>query len=378
MQEALRAAMAETDPASLGAATRMRKRFAPEVAAWALAQAGLRRQARTKFSRAEEMLFTRAGLEQATREPVASWRAQRLVEAGIGRVVDLGCGIGADAMAFAAAGLDVLAVDADPETVEAASANLALVGAGPAVLARAEDVEIPDGAAVFLDPARRNERGRTWDVAAFSPPWDFVTAHLASSRVVVVKAGPGLPRQYIPEAVEACWVSHAGSVVEVSLWNRHPPGPRAVLLGEAVTEVGPGSPARPLPVAPVGKFVHEPDGAVIRAGLMEAIAPERARWLLAGSVAYLSSDEPLASPLARSFEVLEVLDWDVPAVRRWLREHRIGTVEIKVRAIDVDPAALRRDLRPKGPGHVTLILAKTLAGARMIACRRISPTASGL
>lgn len=378
MQEALRAAMAETDPTSLGAATRLRKSFPPELAAWALTQAGLRRQARAKFSRAGQMLFTRAGLEQATREPVAAWRAQRLREAGVRQVVDLGCGIGADAMAFAAAGLDVLAVDADPETVEVASANLALVGAAPAVRARAEDIDIPQEAAVFVDPARRTQKGRTWDVAAFSPSWDFVTGHLASSRTVVVKAGPGLPRHLIPEAVEACWVSHAGSVVEVSLWNRRPAGTRTVLLGATTTEVGAESPTQALAVGPVGKFIHEPDGAVIRAGLMESIAPDKGRWLLADSVAYLSSDEPLASSLASSFEVLEVLDWDIPAMRRWLRTHRIGTVEIKVRAIEVDPAALRRELRPKGPGQVTLILTRTMDGARMIACRRRGRTASGL
>ncbi len=380
MEEALRAAMAETDPTSLGAATRLRKRYPPEVAAWALRQVGLRREARRKFTRADEMLFTRAGLEQATRQPVAQWRASRLAEAGVTRVVDLGCGIGADSMAFATAGMDVVAVDADAETVEVATANLALVGAGPATLARAEDVEIPDPAAVFLDPARRTDRGRTWEVADFSPPWDFATAHLASGRVVVVKAAPGLPRHLIPEDVEACWVSHDGSVVEVSLWSHRRPGRRAVLLhGQTgMVQVGPESPAEPLEVGPVGRYVHEPDGALIRSGQLEAVAPGQERWLLAESVAYLSSDEALGSPLVRSFEVIEVLPWDVGRLRRWLRDHRIGTVEIKVRAIDVDPAALRRELRPKGPGQVTVVLAKTQAGARMIVCRRVPHVTSDL
>ena len=142
--------------------------------------------------------------------------------------------------------------------------------------------------------------------------------------------------------------------------------------------MGPEAATVPLQVGPVGRLIHEPDGAVIRAGMMEAVAPGKDRWLLAESVAYLSSDEPLDSPVVHSFEVLQVLEWDIAGARRWLRERRVGTVEIKVRAIDIDPAALRRELRPKGPGELTLILAKTLQGARMIACRRVARTSSGL
>ncbi|HQD22763.1 MAG TPA: SAM-dependent methyltransferase, partial [Arachnia sp.] len=108
--------MAEADPASLGAGERLRRSFGADDAAWALGQAVLRRKAAAKFDRADEMLFTRDGLEQATRRAVARWRARRFVDAGVTEVWDLGCGIGADAMAFLEAGLRVVAVDADPET----------------------------------------------------------------------------------------------------------------------------------------------------------------------------------------------------------------------------------------------------------------------
>ena len=123
--DALGAAVAEEDPESLAAASRLRARFDPGLAAAALTQAALRRQARAKFGAdAETMFFTRDGLEQATRPAIAEHHARRFVAAGVRRVIDLGCGIGSDALAFARAGLEVVAVERDPDTAAVAAANL--------------------------------------------------------------------------------------------------------------------------------------------------------------------------------------------------------------------------------------------------------------
>jgi SAM-dependent methyltransferase len=395
-EQALAAAMAEADPASLGAGERLRRRFGADDAAWALGQAALRRKAAAKFERADEMLFTRDGLEQATRRAVARWRAGRFVDAGVTEVWDLGCGIGADAMAFLEAGLRVVAVDADPETAAVAAHNLALVDRSPkgseVRVGLAEDAVLPEHAAIFLDPARRTARGRTWDVADFTPSWDFVLAQLASDRFVCVKLGPGVPKEILPEGVQAAWVSESHDVVEASLWNRLPAGPAAVVLGEGRETIlrrvlpsrvsGPHPPAAGpfpalkadapggLPVRPLGRYLIEPDGAVIRSGLFEEIAPAHDLWLLDPHIAYLSSDEPLASPLVTCFEVREVQDFDRKRLRRWVAERGVGTLEIKKRGIDVDPAALRRELKPKGKGAATLVLARTVAGTKAIVVDR--------
>lgn len=370
--DALASAMDEADPSSLGAAERLRRSFGADDAAWALGQAALRRSGRSKFPRASEMLFTRAGLEQATRTTVARWRAARFAEAGVREVWDLGCGIGADAMALAEAGMRVAAVDADPDAVEAAAHNLSLVGGGEAILARAEDVTVPAGAAVFLDPARRTSRGRTWDVADFTPPWEFVTAHLAGDRFACVKLGPGVPKEIIPDGVEACWVSDRGDVVEASLWNQYQPGARAVVLTpEGPAELTTPAAPRDLAVRAVGDYLIEPDGAVIRAGLLAEIAPAQDLWLLDAHTAYLSSDRPLATPFATCFAVREVLDLDRKLLRGWVREHGVGTLEIKKRGVDVDPAVLRAQLKPKGRAAATLVLARTVEGAKAIVVDRM-------
>ncbi len=351
----------------------MRKQFPPELAAAALTQVALRRKARTKLPRADEMVFTPEGLEQATRHQVAAWRAGQFRAAGVKEVLDLGCGIGADSMAFLEAGLMVRAVEADADTAALASANLALLGGHPVRVVNAEDVQVPDGAGVFLDPARRTDRGRTWRVEDFSPPWSLVLHHLASDNFCCVKMGPGLPKELIPDGARAVWVSHHGDVVEASLWNG--PGPaRAALVfpragGEPI-ELSAATP-RELPIRAPGRFLIEPDKAVVRAGLVTEIDPGADLWLLDEHTAYLSADEPVGTPLADCFEVIDVLDYAIPLLRRYISQNRIGTLEIKKRAIDVDPAALRKQLRPKGPNQVTLILARTVHGARALVARRM-------
>lgn len=407
---ALAEAMAEQDPNSLAAATRLRRTHSPELAAEALGQAQLRRTARTKFGDLAQSLFlTHDALEQATRPVVSAWRAQRLRAEGITRVVDLGCGIGADSLACLRAGIDVIAVELDETTAQHARANLALAGHMPldklggrgdvrGQAAAAEPVEapavtvihgdavalaaeLPAGAGpetcVFIDPARRTEFGRTWKVEAFTPPWDFVLSLLDGPHSTVVKLGPGVPKQLLPDGVEALWVADGNDVVECSLWrtpdarpvhgavlldSRSPSRPRELRIDAA--------PHEPLPVASVGRYLLEPHGAVIRAGALGQVSPDA--WLLDPQVAYLSTDQPVDSPLATCFEVLEDLDFNPKTLKAWVRENRVGTLEIKKRAIDVDPAELRKKLQPKGPNSATLVLARTPDGSRALVVRRLT------
>lgn len=367
---ALAAAMAEPDPASLAAATRLRRDWAPDQAAAVLAQAALRRKARAKFGdRATGMFFTPDGLEQATRAGVAAWRASEFASAGATAVVDLGCGLGADALAFADAGLLVTAIDADPVTAVFAEANLAGgTGAASATVLCGDALSVAsellaDGAAVFIDPARRTAAGRTWRAADFSPPWDFAVGLLAG-RFGCVKAAPGLPSQLIPAGRGVTWVSDHGDLVETSLW---PQGPRqAVLLpAAAALESGP-EPS----VGPLAQWLYEPDPAVIRARATGTLAEQLGAHAVHPGIAYLTGPEPVGTPFATAFEVLDVLPYSEPGLRAWVREHDIGALEIKVRGIDVDPAVLRRRLKLAGRGSATVVLTPTISGARILVVRR--------
>ncbi|HRN29876.1 MAG TPA: methyltransferase domain-containing protein, partial [Terrimesophilobacter sp.] len=200
----------------VGAVSRLRAAgHSPALVAAVMSQSRLRRRARNKFGEfAERMLFTEAGLEQSTRLTVAALHARRFQDAGCHSIVDLGCGIGGDALAFAALGLDVTAVERDEVTAAVASFNLAPWDNARVVHGDAENFDVSDADGVFLDPARRTASKRLSNPADWSPSLGFAF-ELGKRMPTGVKLGPGIDRGLIPEDAEAQWVSIRGDVVEL-------------------------------------------------------------------------------------------------------------------------------------------------------------------
>lgn len=390
-QAAIAEAYALADTESPAAGERMRKRYGSHAAA-VLTQAELRHRARAKFGdEADRWLYTRAGLEQATRPAVAAHRARTFAAAGARRVLDLGCGLGTDAAAFLAAGLTVVAVELDELTAALAAANLAgAVQTGAARVLQGDATELLDelwspGTAAFADPARRTGAGRTWNPDDFTPSWDWALALLARAAddggVGCLKLGPGLPHRMIPVEVGAEWVSHHGDLVEVALWRGAEgagaalpaPGSRTatLLAGDgSLQQLVARDVIAPLRTPRVGSLIWEPDPAVIRAGAVDRLAEVLDAGRVAPGIAYLVGDDALATPYATAFRVLEVLPTKEKVLRGWVREHQVGRLEIKKRGIDIDPAALRRKLRPDGPHAATLVLTPTPEGARALVVER--------
>jgi SAM-dependent methyltransferase len=377
--EGLRLLESLPEPASTADVTRAVSRLraaghSPDLVSAVVGQARLRPRARVKFGPfADRLLFTRAGLEQATRMPLAAVHAGRYRAAGIARVADLGCGIGGDALAFAGAGIHVLAVEADEVTAAIAAYNLAPFRDEVEVRhGRAEDADLQPGDGVWLDPARRTAgHTETTRVATadYSPPLDWAF-EVAAAHPTGIKLGPGFDRESLPEGAEAQWVSIDGSVVELALWSgvlaRPGVGRAALILRDgAAHELTAAADAPDEPVRELGAFVHEPDGAVIRARLIGEVARSLQAGMLAPGVAYITGDAPLQSPFAATFRVRETVPFEVKKLARALRERGIGTLEIKKRGVDVDPAALRPRLGLRGDDSATLIL--TRIGAKRLA-----------
>jgi hypothetical protein len=365
-------AASEPDPESLGAADRWRRELPADRAAAVLSQTSLRRSAVGKLGeRAASVFLTRDGLEQATRPSVARWRAERFLASGAREVWDLGCGLGLDAVALVDAGVSVTAVELDPVTATFAAANLG--HRARVVIGDVADSagEIPADAAVFLDPARRTARGRSWDVADLSPSWEVVSGFADGRRVACVKLGPGVPYRVLPDHAETVWVSEHGDLVEAALWAGPGavPGRRsALLLPQSATLQASDD---TVPVGPVQRWLYEPDPAIIRSGAVAALASTLDANALAHGVAYLTAAELVPTPYATAFEVLDHLPYREKDLRAWVRRNRIGTLEIKKRGVDVDPAALRRRLAPTGDGSATIVLTPTPDGAVALVVHRV-------
>ena len=337
-------------------------------AAAAMTTVQLRVKAVAKFGDdAVRMYFTPDALEQATRKRVAEHRAARLTAAAPSSVIDLGCGIGGDLVAMARAGLTAAGVDVDAVRVEMAGANLAALGLPGAVqVADATRVDTRGFGVVFLDPARRTGAGRSFSVEDWLPSWSFVTAQLR--RPAVVKLAPGLPHDLIPDDVEAEWVSDAGEVKEAVLWSDY-----LATCRRRATVIGSGGLASledsddpydglERPVRELGRILYEPDGAVIRAGLVTAVAAGVEGGLVDEHIAYVTSDRAFHTPFARAYEVLEVLPYREKSLKAALRERSIGALTIKKRGVDVVPEHLRKRLQLSGDNEATLVLTR-VAGA---------------
>jgi len=350
----------------LTAATRLRARYPAELVVTALTQDRLRRRAVAKFGeQARSMYFTEAGYEQSTRVGVARLRAERFTAAGVRGVADLCCGIGGDALAFAAAGIRVLAVDRDPVTCAVLRANAAALGLSELIRVECGDVtSVPlDGCdGVFLDPARRGDRGRVFDPGAYSPPWSFAVGLAERFPAAGIKVAPGIAHEAIPDGAEAEWVSDAGEVKEAGIYfgPLRAAGRRATLLPGPHTLVSSGEPD---PASgDIGRYLYEPDGAVIRARLIGELATTLDARTLDPTIAYLTADQYTPTPYASAYEVTDVLPFTVKKLRALVAERGYGTLAIKKRGADIDPAALRKQLRPAGPktNAATIIVTRHL------------------
>ncbi|MFE5367319.1 class I SAM-dependent methyltransferase [Streptomyces mirabilis] len=362
-----------TEPAQeLAVATRLRRDHPADLVSAALGQARLRQRAAAKFGAedAERMYFTPNGVEQSTRTTVATHRARRLRSLGVRSVADLCSGIGGDAIALARAGIRVLAVDRDPLTVAVARANAEALGLADLIEVREADVtEVGTEAydAVFVDPARRGGRGRIFDPEAYSPPLSWAVATALEAPLAALKIAPGIPHEAVPAEAEAEWISDAGDVKEAVLWFGTEPGlVRATLLPGPRELRGRGLPDPA--VREVGRYLYEPDGAVIRAHLVAEVAEEVDGGLVDETIAYITADELRPTSYAAAYEITDRLPFNVKKLKALLRERGVGVLTVKKRGSAVEPEELRKKALPKqhGPHSATVFLTRVAGAPTML------------
>ncbi len=305
--------------------------------------------AKVKFTNG---LFTSEALQQATPWAVAVHRAERFA----GRIVhDVTCSIGADLAA-----LPEGSVGSDLDPVRLAMARHNLGGAANLVLANAlrpVSRDVP----VIADPARRDATGRRmWRPEDFAPPLDELAAAY-EGRDLAVKCAPGVDFTVAPWADEVELVSLDGQVREACLWTRGLATPgvtrRATVLRTGspqwtITDAEPDD----CPVTAPDRWLIDPDGAVVRAGLVRHYAARHDLAQLDERIAYLTGPTP--PPGIRAFRVVEHGHYTEKSLRAVLRAHDVGRLEILVRGLDIDPNTLRRKLKLAGTTEATAILTR--------------------
>jgi len=319
----------------------------------------LRRRAADKLPGTGEWLFTDEALQQASAAVVASHRAQRL--AG-GIVHDVTCSIGTEVAALRGCAARVVGSDIDPVRLAMARHNL---GAA-ADLCRADALDpVTRDAVVMADPARRGSGRRRFNPREYQPALDQLF-DVYRGRELVVKCSPGIDFDVVTRLGfdgEIEVTSYRGSVREACLWSAGLADPgvrrRASILdrGEQITDAEPDD----CPVRPVGRWIVDPDGAVVRAGLVRHYAARHRLWQLDPHIAYLSGDQLPTG--VRGFEVLQQLPFDERRLRQALSALDGGTLEILVRGVDVDPTALRRRLALRGSQALTVVITRVGSGA---------------
>lgn len=335
----------------------------PDLIALALSQAKLRKRAEAKFGEfAARMFFTEDALEQASRLQVAALHANRFKQAQITQVADLGCGIGAESLAFASLGINTTAYEIDEVTAAIATYNLAIFDNAEVKNEDVTKLDLTKHQGLFFDPARRNSKARLFNPQDFAPNFDWVTEQ-AKKKPSGIKLGPGHPHNQIPEEAEAQWVSVEGDLVELSLWfneTKRPEVKRSALLitKDAKHELKTNENEAPAPTGEIGQYIHEPDNAAIRSHLINLLAEQTNTHTIDPNIAYLSSNEPQNSPWLKSYKVIKELPFDRKQLKAHIKQNDIGTLEIKKRGADITPEALRKELSPKGPNKATLIITR--------------------
>ncbi len=328
----------------------------------------LRRRAAAKFGDPSGWLFTDDALQQATAQPVAEHRAGRLV----GRTVhDVTCSVGAELAALRNSAGFVVGSDVDPVRLAMARHN---VGGVP--LCRADALRpVTRDAVVLADPARRGSGRRRFDPRGYIPPLDQLLG-VYRGRDLVVKCAPGIDFDEIERlgfGGEIEVTSLEGSVREACLWS---PGLAEAGVRRRATRLdGPeqitDGECADCPVAPAGRWIVDPDGAVVRAGLVRHYATRHGLWQLDPEIAYLSGDR--LPDGVRGFEVLDEPGFGEKRLRRALSVRDAGVVEILVRGVDVDPDALRRRLKLRGSSAVSVVITRigsgTASRATAFVCR---------
>lgn len=369
----------ESSPSSdsLRLASRLRQCLSTQRVHLLLEQVELRHRGRTKFAQADRMFFTPLGLEQATDEWVAGYKARRFPQGE--QVIDLCCGIGGDLMALAGRG-PVIGVDRGRVAALLARANASGVDIAVADVTKLK----PAFTAWHLDPDRRAGGRRVTRTELYQPGLHEIESLLKACPAGAIKLAPAadVPPRWLSIA-ECEWISRNGVCRQLVVWfgklagrpgrrratlvPRHEQPPRYYAF-DGMPSIVPDVATR------LGRYLAEPDAAVLAADLTGSLAAAEGLAAIAPGAVYLTADTVTSCPALTWFEITDELPFDIRKLKGLLRDRGIGQLEIKKRGVDVDPERLRQQLHVPGAEVATLFLARRGRSVTALLTRRLPAT----
>ncbi len=346
-------ALAHNQPATPANIERVGKATDAESARWAFTQWSLRERARSKFHRAEDMLFDREALEQATHEAVSAYRARQFP--GSVTVLDGTCSLGGDLIAFAKQGRAV-GVDLDPTRLGLAAWNLRIheVSAN-LVESSCFDIEAPDCFA-FFDPARRANGKRVVDIADFAPNPSQIVEHFRGLALGMMKLTPMLRDEILAGLGPSCefwsygrecreavvtWGESAGE----GIWAVHVESGERLAAGEA-----------PWPTETPGPYFYDVDPACVRAHATGTLAAAYDLDQFGDATGYLTGGMAVSSPWIRRYAVVDCLPGHVDKTTQHLRAHNLRANTIKTRTPQIDLENLKRNWKRTGSEEIVIAI----------------------
>jgi len=352
----------------------LRQNYSAELVRLGLELAQLRKRAEGKFSLASQLWFTRQSLEQATSEQVASHKASRFAQLD-SELWDLCAGMGSDAIALARH-CQVCACDLDSIPLQLASWNAQVYGVSDKITFLQQDVNQIDvaGKIIHIDPDQRDATGRRHlRLEQIQPDLTHLQKIAKSCKAGVIKLSPASNFGGKFPDCEAELVSLHGECKAANIWcgDLSRPGIwRATVLpaGESIA----GDPLSVWPeMSSVQGYIFDPDPSLVRSGLVNLFAQQNGLFRLDDAEEYLTADGLVDSPFVTGFQVIAVLSRNEKQLRKYLREHQIGTLEIKCRHVPIDIERVRKTLSLKGDHSITLIYARVEGKTKAVLCKRV-------
>ena len=325
----------------------------------------LRRLAKDKFSRSEDMFFTSLSLEQSTGERIARHIAQRFKPTW--KVTDLTCGLGGNAIFLAEQVKKVVAVDLEEDKVACARENAIAYGVANKIdfiIGDAFQNISEDADAFFLDPARdRPGDTKTRSFLNSRPSVsDILPKLFAVTHNVAIKISPAFSYEeldQLPEEPEIEIISEDNNCKVAMLWfgefktaKRRATGFKGEEFfsftdSEATTKT-----------TPLKKYLYEPNKAISKAHLIDEVADKFSLARINYNLSFLTGDELISTEVSnifRKFKVISCEKFSLKKLKEFLKERGITRAEVMAKSFPMTPEEIRKRTKLKDGGTAVLI-----------------------